>query len=151
MLSNKFGQDIPSLEIPAITCDEPPYEKGTVKYEVGDCATTTINLLDWSKDPDDARWDDAQSPLAYSAGWTTRGQCRGGDFVAGQMILDEDADRCLSTNADGDCVTALGTTLTDDFDVAFYVKGDQKPLKVYDVMIRLEYEGGELPDDVGLR
>jgi hypothetical protein len=148
MLSNKFGQDIPSLEIPTITCDLPPYEKGTIKYEVGELATTTINLLDWSKDPEDARWVDgdvviAQSPFAYSAGWlTTWSSTTAADFVPGQMILDEDSDRCASTNADGDCVTALGTTLTDDFDVSFYVKGDKKPLKVYDVMIRLEYEGG---------
>ena len=95
MLSNKFGQDIPSLEIPAITCDEPPYEKGTIKYEVGDLATTTINLLDWSKDPANARWDDAQSPFAYSAGWmTTWSSATAADYVPGQMILDEDSDRC---------------------------------------------------------
>jgi hypothetical protein len=150
MLSNKFGQDIPSLEIPAITCDEPPYEKGTIKYEVGDLATTTINLLDWSKDLEDARWDDAQSPLAYSAGWMTSwsGTPEANDAVEGQMILAENSDRCMSIDDDGNCVTSLGTTLTEDFDVAFYVKGDKKPLKVYDVMIRLEYEGGTPADDV---
>ena len=38
------------------------------------------------------------------------------------------------------CVSSLGTKLTDDFDVAFYVKGDKKPLKVYDVSINLEYD-----------
>jgi hypothetical protein len=138
MLSNKFGQDIPSLEIPAEPCDEPPYEKGTVKYEVGDTATTTINLLDWSTDPADARWDDAASPLTYSAGWMT--SWSGQDTVAGQKILPEDAGRCATTDADGTCVTDLGTKLTDGFDVSFYVKGDKKPLQVKDVTINLEYE-----------
>jgi hypothetical protein len=150
MLSNKFGQDIPSLEIPAITCDEPPYEKGTVKYEVGKVVETTINLLDWSTDEDDARWltaegeVDAQSPFAYSAGWTTSwSSVTAADYVPGQKILEEDEDRCDSgVAADGSCVTALGTKLTPGFDVAFYVKGDKKPLKVYDVFIRIEYEGG---------
>lgn len=138
MLSNKFGQDIPSLEIPAATCAEPPYEKGTVKYEVGESATTTINLLDWSTAPENARWDDAASPLAYSAGWTT--SWSGKDTVAGQKIFAEDAGRCASTNDDGQCVTDLGTPLTDGFDVSFYVKGDKKPLQVKDVRINLEYE-----------
>ena len=55
--------------------------------------TTTINLLDWSKDPEDARWDDAQSPLAYSAGWTTTWSGKAGTpTVPGQMILPEDVD-----------------------------------------------------------
>ncbi len=147
MLSNKFGQDIPSLEIPTIACDEPPYEKGTIRYVVGDLATTTINLLDWSKDPADARWDDAASPLAYSAGWMTSwAGADAADHVDGQLTYPGDEERCLSGSAaDGTCVSALGTKLTDGFDVAFYVKGDQKPLKVYDVFIRVEYEGGEQP------
>ena len=76
MLPNKFGQDIPGLEIPIDACTPPPYEKGTVKYETGDFATTTLNLLDWSSDPGGCsvgrcRERNAASPLAYSAGWTT--------------------------------------------------------------------------------
>ena len=145
MLSNKFGQDIPSLEIPAITCDAPPYEKGTVKYEVGDVVETTINLLDWSTKPENARWDDAVPPRwpTAPAGPPPGPPPTAADYVPGQMILDEDADRCVGgPTDDGTCVTSLGTKLTDGFDVAFYVKGDKKPLKVYDVFIRLEYEGG---------
>jgi len=150
-LSNKFGQDIPSLEVPAITCDEPPYEKGTIKYEVGDMATTTINLLDWSTDEADARWEGtdtypaAQSPFAYSAGWMTSwAGADAADHVDGQLTYPGDEERCLNT-VDGTCVTSLGTKLTDGFDVALYVKGDQKPLKVYDVYIEVEYEGGTEP------
>jgi GEVED domain len=152
-LSNKFGQDIPSLEVPAITCDEPPYEKGTIKYEVGDIVETRINLLDWSTDPLDARWDAtdtgdaAQSPFAYSAGWMTSwAGAEAADHVDGQLTYPGDEDRCLNGSAaDGTCVSSLGTKLTDGFDVALYVKGDQKPLKVYDLYIEVEYEGGTEP------
>ena len=141
MLPNKFGQDIPGLEIPIETCTPPPYEKGTVKYETGDFAVTTLNLLDWSSDPDDAAWTDAASPLAYSAGWTTTWS--GDDPVDGQEIVEE--DRCW-TQKDGECVTTLGTVLTDDFDVAFYVKGDKKPLKIYDVQLVVEYASDDIPE-----
>jgi hypothetical protein len=152
LLSNKFGQDIPSLEIPATACDAPPYEKGTVKYAVGDTVTTTINLLDWGTEEEDDRWadDPASSPFAYSAGWTT--SWSGTDTVDGQIINlgDEtypgDEMRCDTTNSEGDCVTDLGTVLTDNFDVSFYVKGDTKLLKVYDVQLRLEYETDQLPE-----
>jgi hypothetical protein len=146
LLSNKFGQDIPSLEIPATACDAPPYEKGTVKYVVGDTVTTTINLLDWGTEAEDDRWadDEAYSPFAYSSGWMTTWS--GQDTVEGQINYDGDELRCDSTNDDGNCVTDLGTVLTDDFDVSFYVKGDKKPLKVYDVQLRLEYETDEVPE-----
>ena len=69
LTSNKFGQDLPGLEIPAIECSQPPYQQGTIRYETGEPTTTTINLLDWN--PNEPRWVDAASPLAYSAGWIT--------------------------------------------------------------------------------
>ena len=139
MTSNKFGQDLPGLEIPIIECSQPPYQGGTIRYETGDPITTTINLLDWSAAND--RWanDDATSPLAYSAGWITTWS--GTDTIPGQVFDSvEDPARCADTNADDDCVTALGTTLTDGFDVSFYVKGDIKPAQIYDVQLILEYE-----------
>ena len=45
--SNKFGQDLPGVEIPLIPHSQPPFQKGNIKYEVGELTTTTINLLDW--------------------------------------------------------------------------------------------------------
>jgi hypothetical protein len=154
MTSNKFGQDLPSLEIPIAECTPPPYQKGEIRYETGEFTTTVINLLDWSAA--EPRWDDAASPLAYSAGWTHSWATAD---VPGMIVEAEDAARCASVDANGDCVTDLGTTLTDDFDVSFYVKGDQKPLQVFDVQLILEYEStgtteatldfGDAPDAYG--
>ena len=48
MTSNKFGQDLPGLEIPNDECTQPPYQKGETRYDTGVRTTTTINLLDWS-------------------------------------------------------------------------------------------------------
>ncbi len=62
--ANKFGQDLPGLEIPAQECSPPPFERDNIKYNVGDLTTTVVNLLDWdtaNKGP---------SPLANSLGWT---------------------------------------------------------------------------------
>ena len=44
---NKFGQDLPGLEIPLIECSPPPFQSDNIKYEVGEPTTTVINLLDW--------------------------------------------------------------------------------------------------------
>ena len=81
LLNDKFGQNLPHLEMPAPVatdpnnpaCVAPPYEKEDKKFETGDVLDdpTTINLLDWKQTAADARWDDAQSPLAYTSGWTT--------------------------------------------------------------------------------
>ena len=58
--ANKFGQDIPGLEIPLIECSPPPFTKENIKYNVGEPVTTVINLLDW---------EDENGPLATSKGW----------------------------------------------------------------------------------
>ena len=44
---NKFGQDLPGLELPKRECSKPPFKSDNIKYEVGEFTTTTINLLDW--------------------------------------------------------------------------------------------------------
>lgn len=139
--ANKFGQDLPGLEIPLEECAPPPYQKGEIKYETGEPTTTVINLLDWSDD--EPRWNDAASPLAYSAGWIADWSSQ---TIPGQVVHPEDAARCIATNSEG-CVTALGTTLTDDFDVSFYVKGDVKPAQIYDVQLVLEYEEDPVPPE----
>ncbi|MGD8932458.1 MAG: hypothetical protein PVI52_07800, partial [Chromatiales bacterium] len=35
LTAQKFGQDVPGLEIPIEECSEPPYQKDNIKYEVG--------------------------------------------------------------------------------------------------------------------
>ena len=58
--SNKFGQDLPGVEIPLIPNSEPPFTRDNIKYEVGEATTTVLNLLDW---------EDGDSPFLYSPGW----------------------------------------------------------------------------------
>ena len=107
--SNKFGQDLPGVEIPLIPHSEPPFTKDNIKYEVGELTTTTINLLDWAAGED--------SPLRYSNGWIN----------ADPNVVNQDN------------VTVNGLRLSDKLDVAFYVKGDSKATQVYDVRINITY------------
>ena len=60
--SNKFGQDIPGLEIPKKECSMPPFQNDNIKYQVGERVNTYINLLDWDEEK-------GPSPLAKSKGW----------------------------------------------------------------------------------
>lgn len=101
--ANKFGQDLPGMEIPAIPHSEPPFKRDNIKYEVGEFTTTTINLLDW--EPGEV------SPLLFSSGW-------------------------IGNTG----VTENGLQLTDQFDVAFYLKGDRNPTVFYDAQLVLTYE-----------
>ncbi len=109
--SNKFGQDVPGLEIPLIPCSPPPYSQTNIKYPVGELTTTTLNLLDWI--------DGEESPLASSLGW--------------RAYLDGD---------DGtiDGLSPGGLPLTDDFDLAIYVKGEGKPTILYSAQLHIIYE-----------
>jgi hypothetical protein len=116
---NKFGQDLPGLEIPKIECSAPPFQNDNIKYVVGDRVTTIINLLDW---------DDSvgPSPLATSKGWV--------DVNANQFVE-------IAGENNGVPYTTNGLPMTEDFDVAFYVKGDRKSTAIYSAKLILEYEG----------
>jgi hypothetical protein len=109
---NKFGQDLPGLEIPLIECSPPPFKSDNIKYEVGTPVTTVINLLDWA---------DENSPLATSKGWV--------DYTANEFIEVTDG---LSGN---------GLPITQDFDLAVYIKGDAKSTALYNAQLIVEYEG----------
>jgi hypothetical protein len=117
---NKFGQDLPGLEIPLVECSAPPFKSDNIKYEVGERVTTVINLLDW----DEAA--NGPSPLSTSEGWVDVDK---NEFVtvAGQV-----GEVKYTTN---------GLPMTDDFDVAFYVKGDSKSTAIYSARLVLEYDG----------
>ncbi|MEW6489331.1 MAG: hypothetical protein AB1578_15615 [Thermodesulfobacteriota bacterium] len=121
--SNKFGQDIPGLEIPAVPCTPVPVERENLKYTVGETTTTVINLLDWA----------GTSPLATSAGWMDASQNPG-------AVIDGDVEPATG-------VSINGLPLTQDFDLAVYVKGDQKPTAVYSARLILEYEGAQVATD----
>lgn len=111
---NKFGQDLPSLEIPLNECSAPPFKKDNIKYEVGSPVTTVINLLDW----DEAN---GPSPLATSKGWV--------DASANAFI---EVSNGISSN---------GLPMSDDFDLAVYVKGDSKSTAIYNAKLIIEYDG----------
>tara|TARA_R110002050_G_scaffold130510_1_gene252232 strand:- start:32 stop:2110 length:2079 start_codon:yes stop_codon:yes gene_type:complete len=118
---NKFGQDLPGLEIPLIECSAPPFAKENIKYEVGTPTTTVINLLDWE--------EGEISPLATSRGWV--------DVTANEYvtIVTEDGEPAVTSN---------GLPMTSDFDLAVYIKGDSKSTALYNAQLIIEYEG-EVP------
>ena len=118
---NKFGQDLPGLEIPLIECSPPPFQSDNTKYVVGTPVTTIINLLDW----DEA----TESPLSTSKGWV--------DVTSNEFVT-------IKEEVNGIPITTNGLPMTDDLDLAVYVKGDRKSTAIYNVKVVIEYEG-EIP------
>jgi hypothetical protein len=114
---NKFGQDLPGLELPLVECSEPPFQSDNIKYAVGEPTTTIINLLDWA---------DENGPLATSKGWV--------DVTANEFVTIEGTDPISGVS-----YTTNGLPMTDDFDLAVYVKGDRKSTAVYNATLVIEY------------
>ena len=128
---NKFGQDLPGLEIPKIECSKPPFKSDNIKYEVGTPVTTVINLLDWADENGDGIQNDG--PLATSKGWV--------DVTANEHVT-------VAGYVDGVPYSTNGLPMTEDFDLAVYVKGDSKSTAVYNAKLVIEYED-ETPPPVG--
>ncbi|TXS96183.1 hypothetical protein FV139_01365 [Parahaliea maris] len=119
--ANKFGQDIPGLEIPLVECSAPPFSNDNIKYEVGTPVTTVINLLDWEGGEDN-------SPLRYSQGWIDLPRDEFGEplvTVVRECDVDED---CIA-------ITSNGLPMTTDFDLAVYIKGDRKSTALYSAQL----------------
>lgn len=121
--ANKFGQDIPGLEIPKVDCSKPPFTKENKKYETGEPATTVINLLDWDEST-------GPSPLATSKGWVS---VTNNDFVEVSQLVN------------GIPVTTNGLPMTNDFDLAVYIKGDRKSTALFNAKLEISYEGEVAP------
>ena len=120
--ANKFGQDIPGLAIPTIPCSSPPFVHDNIKYNVGDQTRTVINLLDWK---DDA----GPSPLRSSKGW-----------------VDVDLNNQVKTTlVDSVRVSTNGIPMTEDFDLAIYIKGDRKPITIFSARLEITFEGEDPP------
>ena len=100
---DKYGQDLPSVDIPLDPSLPPPPTKDELKYESGADTTTVINLLDWAL---------PVSPLSISAGFQN---------LSGTTSIN-------------------GLNMTDNFDVAFYLKGDINPATLYDTTLVMTYE-----------
>ncbi len=116
---NKFGQDLPGLELPLVECSAPPFQSDNIKYQVGVPTTTIINLLDWA---------DENGPLATSKGWV--------DVTANEFVT-------VVGEVNGIPITSNGLPMSSDFDLAVYVKGDRKSTAVYNAKLVIEYEGEE--------
>lgn len=144
--ANKFGQDIPGLEIPLIECSPPPFSRDNIKYIVGEPVTTVINLLDW---------EDADGPLATSKGWVDVAVIPD-PAVLGRCMLASNPDVTIvnvtdttSCTLDGTVpITSNGLPMSPDFDLAVYVKGDRKATAVYNAYLDIEYEGEVEPPPV---
>jgi hypothetical protein len=124
---NKFGQDLPGLEIPTTAaleepCTPPPFTKDLIKYNPGEPTTTVINLLDWDE-------EEGPSPLATSQGWVVTDN----PF---RPVVDE-----VVLNGELRQLTDIGGPMSEDLDVMIYVKGDRKPVFLYNAQLILEYEG----------
>jgi hypothetical protein len=117
--ANKFGQDVPGLEIPLVECSPPPFTNDNIKYEVGELVTTVINLLDWDEVVN------GPSPLAFSKGWVDVAQ---NGFVT------------VAKTVEGTPVSTNGLPMTDDFDLAVYIKGDRKPTALYSARLLINDE-----------
>jgi len=147
--ANKFGQDLPGLEIPAAECSPPPFERDNIKYEVGEPTTTVINLLDWADENNNSVQDD--SPLANSLGWTDLAVVSDGEggctlqhnpFIT---IINADPDEGCVLPAGTSPITSNGVPMSDGFDLAVYVKGDRKSTAIYSARLVIEYAGGVVP------
>ena len=128
---NKFGQDLPGLEIPTTAaleepCTPPPFERTLIKYEVGAPATTVINLLDWNEE------ENGPSPLATSQGWVD-------SELFNEFI--EIVETVTDDNGEQRQITSIGGPMSEDFDLMVYIKGDRKPTSVFNAQLVLEYEG----------
>ena len=121
---NKFGQDLPGLEIPLIECSPPPFEKDNIKYNVGVQTITEINLLDWDE------VTNGPSPLATTIGWVD---------VTQNGVVE------IADTVNGVPVTTNGLPMTDDFDLAVYIKGDKKPVALYDAQLVIEWDNTPIP------
>lgn len=121
--ANKFGQDIPGLEIPAIECSPVPFTSENIKYHVGEPTVTKINLLDWKSTE-----DIPVSPLLSSRGWI--------DSAANLQNLDPSGDGAAPNG-----ISINGLPLTEDFDLAVYIKGDKKPTSIFNARLEIVYEG----------
>jgi hypothetical protein len=132
--ANKFGQDIPGLEIPVVECSPPPFTKENIKYEVGAPTTVVLNLLDWDE-------SEGPSPLATSKGWVD---------VASNLFVETDG--VPDANGGVRQVSTNGLPMSEDFDLAVYVKGDRKPTELYTAQLFIEYEGETPvePDEVDM-
>jgi hypothetical protein len=135
--ANKFGQDIPGLEIPLVECSPPPFTKENIKYNVGDPVTTVINLLDW---------EDENGPLATSKGWVDLTVVADPDEPGRCMLASNPNVTIINVDEfcnveDAQPVTSNGLPMSEDFDLAVYIKGDRKSTAIYNAWLEIEYEG----------
>ncbi len=111
-----------ATEADEFDCVPPPPANEDIKYTVGERVITEINLLDFEDVNADGDITN-DSPLLTSLGW----------IDATQNFQNIDLEN--------DGISVNGLPLTQDFDLAVYVKGDRKPTAIYSARLVIEYEG----------
>ncbi|MEZ5503368.1 MAG: hypothetical protein R3E50_12245 [Halioglobus sp.] len=119
--ANKFGQDVPGLEIPMIECSPPPYGNDNIRYQVGTEVTTVINLLDWNVAVN------GPSPLSTTRGWV--------DVAANNFVTVAGETSEVAPGLNPVKYTTNGLPMTSDFDLAVYIKGDRKSTALYSAIL----------------
>ncbi len=147
LTANKFGQDLPGLEVPLVDNSQPPYQADNIKYETGDHFTTNLNLLDWDADVDGDGVADP-SPFELSSGWMLIDPAR--LDVNADGLIDAGWSAVNGSLGAGDAlpglihsaVTPNGQSLDwETFDTAVYLKGDrQDSAKIYDMELVIDYQ-----------
>ena len=100
---DKYGQDLPSVDIPLDPSLPPPPTNDELKYEVGTDTTTVINLLDW---------EFPISPLSISAGY----QNLSGTTSINGLNMTKDFDVAFYVKGDIKPATLYDTTLVMSYE-----------------------------------
>ena len=110
--ADKYGQDLPSVTIPADPSLEPPVQNGEEKYVVGAETQTVLNLLDWGN---------PISPLAISAGW----QNNAGGVTANGLNMSADFDLAVYIKGDIKPTSIYSSELLLSYEeITTYAEGD---------------------------
>ncbi|MDC1399803.1 hypothetical protein N8306_04750, partial [Yoonia sp.] len=112
LLPNKYGQDLPGVEIPIDPSDVPPPTRDEIKYEVGAETQTVLNLLDWGA---------PAAPLSISAGW----QDKPGEVSVNGMNYTDGFDMAVYIKGDVKPTEIYSSELVMDYElITPYAAGD---------------------------
>ncbi|WP_238366721.1 calcium-binding protein [Mesobacterium pallidum] len=110
--SDKYGQDLPSVVIPADPSLPPPPTQDEVKYDVGSETQTVLNMLDWGA---------PAVPLSISAGW----QDKPGEVSINGMNYSSGFDMAVYIKGDIKPATIYSAELLVDYEeIALHDAGD---------------------------
>ncbi len=100
---NKYGQDLPGVEVTTDPSSPPPPRQDEIKYETGAETQTVLNLLDW---------EFPVSPLSISAGWMNNA----GEVSENGLNLTDNFDVSFYVKGDIKPATLYSTELLMDYE-----------------------------------